>query len=172
MGGRVTERGVVRWSRELGRAAGRIGPRFGRPELRARAAAYLRGPAADVERKNGRRLAEFAGEATPTSLQHFLGRAEWDADAVRGDLARYAADHHAPAGTPLRELAEIAGARRAIEECFEQAKQLAGLDGHEVRGRAGWRRHVTLSAFAHAMPAAIRARAAGRERRGPKKKGA
>lgn len=396
MDGRVTERDVLRWSRELGRVAERIGPRFGRPELRARAPAYLKGLVAGLERKNGWQLAEFAGDATPTNLQHFLGRAKWDADAVRDDLVRYVAarlgepdgvlvvdetgflkkgtksagvgrmysgtagrvencqigvfcgyrsakgqalvdrelylpkdwiadrarcraagipdeiefatkpelarrmlartldaglparwvtadevygsdwrfreflerrglgyvvaiscqaqfyhdglrtrvDEHAagfgrrmwkrlscgagakgerlyewavvswpavagdgsdperrvasgftkallvrrslkdpaekayyyacaPNGTPLRKLAEIAGARWAIEECFEQAKQLTGLDEYEVRGWAGWRRHVTLSMFAHAMLAAIRARAAGGRRRpAPRKKGA
>jgi SRSO17 transposase len=79
---------------------------------------------------------------------------------------------YAPAGTPLRKLAEIAGARWATEECFEQAKQLAGLDEYEVRSWAGWHRHVTLSMFAHAMLAAVRARAAGGRGRPASKKGA
>ena len=395
MDGRVTERDVRRWSRELNRVAGRIGPRFARPELRARAPAYLRGLVADVERKNGWQLAEFAGEGTPTNLQHFLGRARWDADAVRDDLVRYVADRlgepdgvlivdetgflkkggksagvgrmysgtagriencqigvfcgyrsskgqalvdrtlylpkdwaddrprrraaripeeiefatkpelarrmitrtleaglparwvtadeiygsdwrfrdllerrrlgyvvaisrqahfyhkglrtrvdehaaefgrrmwkrlscgtgtkgervyewaaiswpdvvweggdperrvltgftkallvrrslkdpaekayyyaYAPNGTPLKKLVEIAGTRWAIEECFEQAKQLAGLDEYEVRSWAGWHRHVTLSMLAHAMLAVIRARAVGGRGRGASKKGA
>ena len=395
MDGSVTERDVRRWSRELDCVAGRIGPRFGRPELRVRAAVYLRGLVADVERKNGWQLAEFAGEATPTNLQHFLGRARWDADAVRDDLVRYVAEHlggpdgvlivdetgflkkgdksagvgrmysgtagriencqigvfcayrsrkgqtlvdrtlylpkgwaedrlrrraahipdevtfatkpelarrmiartleaglpvrwvtadevygsdwrfrdllerrgigyvlaisrqahfyhkglrtrvdehaagfgkriwkrlscgpgakgervydwaaiswpevaweggdpvrrvetgftkallvrrslkdpaekayfysYAPADTPLRKLVEIAGTRWAIEECFEQAKQLAGLDEYEVRGWAGWHRHVTLSMFAHAMLAVIRTRASRREKPAVLKKGA
>jgi SRSO17 transposase len=391
MDGRVTERDVVRWSRELSRVAERIGPRFGRPELRARAPDYLRGLVSDVERKNGWQLAEFAGDATPANLQHFIGRARWDADAVRDDLARYVADElgepggvlivdetgflkkgdksagvgrmysgtagrvencqvgvfcayrsskghalvdralylprdwaedrarrraarvpeevafatkpelarrmlartldaglparwvtadeiygsdwrfreflerrglgyvvaisrqahfyheglrtrvdehaagfgqrmwrrlscgagakgerayewaaiswpapareggeagplfakallvrrslkdpaekayyyaHAPAGTPLRKLVEVAGVRWAIEECFEQAKQLTGLDGYEVRGWAGWHRHVTLSMFAHAMLAAIRASAVRGRRSPASKKGA
>lgn len=92
MDGRVAERDVVRWSRELERVAERIGPRFGRPELRARAPVYLEGLIAGLERKNGWQLAEFAGDATPTNLQHFLGRAKWDADAVRDDLVRYVAE--------------------------------------------------------------------------------
>ena len=64
----VTERDVVRWSRELERVAERIRPRFGRPELRARAPAYLRCLIANIERKNGWQLAEFAGDATPVNL--------------------------------------------------------------------------------------------------------
>ena len=67
-----------------------------------------------------------------------------------------------PAGTTLRKLAEIAGSRWAIEECFEQAERETGLDEYEVRSWAGWPRHVTLSMLAHATLAAIRVRAADR----------
>jgi SRSO17 transposase len=38
------------------------------------------------------------------------------------------------------------------------AKGDCGLDEYEVRGWAGWHRHVTLSLFALAVVAAIRAR--------------
>lgn len=38
-------------------------------------------------------LAEFAGDASPTNFQHFIGRARWDADAVRDDLVHYVAEH-------------------------------------------------------------------------------
>jgi SRSO17 transposase len=44
---------------------------------------------ARVERKNGWQLAEELGEETPTNLQHFIARAEWDADQVRDDLQAY-----------------------------------------------------------------------------------
>jgi SRSO17 transposase len=386
----VTERDVVRWSRELGRVAERIRPRFNRPELRARASGYLKGLVASIERKNGWQLAEFAGDASPTNLQHFIGRARWDADAVRDDLVRYVAEHlgdpdgvlivdetgflkkgtksagvgrmysgtagriencqigvfcayrsakgqtlvdrelylpkdwigdrprrraagipdevefatkpelarrmltrtldaglpacwvtadeiygsdsrfreflqrqrlnyvvaiscqthlyyqglrtrvdehvtafgrrmwkrlscgagtkgeriyewaiiswpvpvadgssspsftksllvrrslkapeekayyytYAPNGTPLKKLVEIAGVRWAIEECFEQAKQLTGLDEYEVRSWTGWHRHVTLSMFAHAMLAVIRAKALRSRKQRVGKKGA
>lgn len=396
----VTERDVVRWSRELERVAERIGPRFSRPELRVRASGYLKGLVASIERKNGWQLAEFAGDASPTNLQHFIGRARWDADAVRDDLVHYVAEHlgepdgvliidetgflkkgtksagvgrmysgtagriencqigvfcayrsskgyalvdrslylpkdwadneprrrepgipdevefatkpelarrmivhtleaglpvrwvtadeiygsdrrfrellkrrgisyvvaiscraylfhnglrtrvdehaagfrkrmwkrlscgagakgervyewamiswpdlvwdnaapescdldhrvesgytkallvrrslkdpdekayyysYAPTGTPLKKLVEIAGARWAIEECFEQAKQLTGLDEYEVRSWSGWYRHVTLSMFAHAMLAVIRAKALRSRKRRVVKKGA
>jgi SRSO17 transposase len=390
MGSQVTERDVARWSRELERVAEWIRPRFGRPELRARAPAYLRGLIASIERKNGWQLAEFAGDATPVNLQHFIGRAKWDAGAVRDDLVRYVAEHlgepdgvlivdetgflkkgtksagvgrmysgtagriencqigvfcayrsakgqtlvdrelylpkdwiadrprcravsvpdevefatkpelaqrmltrtleaglparwvtadevygsdarfraflqrqglsyvvaiscqshmyhqglrtrvdehaaafgkrmwkrlscgagtkgerlyewavvswpapaedgsakscftksllvrrslkdpdekayyytHAPSGTQLKTLVEIAGMRWAIEECFEQAKQFTGLDEYEVRSWTGWYRHVTLSMFAHAMLAVIRAKAVRARKRTMVKKGA
>ena len=65
----------------------------------------------------------------------------------------------APADTPLVKLAEIAGARWAVEECFEQAKQLTGLDEYEVRSWDGWHRHVTLSMLAHATLSVLRMKA-------------
>ena len=79
---------------------------------------------------------------------------------------------YAPSGTPLKMLVEVAGARWAIEECFEQAKQEPGLNEYEVRTWAGWHRHVTLSMFAHAMLTVIRARARRGRQRCALKKGA
>ena len=64
-------------------------PRFGRVEPRRRAAAYLKGLLAPVERKNGWQLAAAAGDPTPDGVQEFLGRVRWDADAVRDDLRAY-----------------------------------------------------------------------------------
>jgi SRSO17 transposase len=68
-------------------------------------------------------------------------------------------------GTALRDLVRIAGARWAIEECFELAKGDCGLDEYEVRGWVGWHRHITLSLFALAVVAVIRSRAAKPSRR-------
>ncbi|HWL06999.1 MAG TPA: IS701 family transposase [Planctomicrobium sp.] len=73
------------------------------------------------------------------------------------ELAHYFT--HALQGTSLQQLVQIAGRRWAIEECFEQAKQLTGLDEYEVRSWVGWHRHITLSMLAHALLAVIRARA-------------
>jgi hypothetical protein len=55
----------------------------GRREARRHTWAYIRGLLSPVERKNGWQLAEANGDATPYGLQHLLGRARWDADAVR-----------------------------------------------------------------------------------------
>ena len=76
-----------------------------------------------------------------------------------------------PAGTPAAELVRAAGARWAVEECFELAKGDCGLDGYEVRSWAGWHRHVTLSLLALAAVAVAVARASSR-RRPTKKAGA
>ena len=63
-----------------------------------------------------------------------------------------------PPRTPLGDLVRVAGARWAVEECFELAKGECGRDEYEVRSWVGWHRHVTLSLFALAVVAAIRAR--------------
>jgi SRSO17 transposase len=78
---------------EVPRVAARIGPRFAREEARLRTQAYLRGLLSPVERKNGWQLAEAAGDRTPYATQHVLGRADWDADAVRDDLRAYVVEH-------------------------------------------------------------------------------
>lgn len=74
------------------------------------------------------------------------------------DLAYYLA--FGPADTATEELVRVAGARWAVEECFEAAKQEVGLDEYEVRRWDGWYRHVTLSLLAHAYLAATRRYAA------------
>ena len=89
----VTQSDVQGWAGSLDAVLDRIASRFGRAEPRRRAAAYLRGLLAPVERKNGWQLAEAAGDATPDGVQDFLSRAQWDADAVRDDLHAYVAEH-------------------------------------------------------------------------------
>jgi SRSO17 transposase len=68
-------------------------PHFPRREARRRAWAYVRGLLSPVERKNGWQLAEVNGDATPYGLQHLLGRARWNAEAVRDDLRAYLVKH-------------------------------------------------------------------------------
>jgi SRSO17 transposase len=81
------------------------------------------------------------------------------------DLAYYLAA--APARTPLRELARIAGVRWAIEETFQTAKNEVGLDHYQVRRYGGWYRHITLAMLAHAFLTITRAGARPREKGGP-----
>jgi SRSO17 transposase len=73
------------------------------------------------------------------------------------DVAHYFT--HGPQEAPLEKVLQIAGRRWTIEECFEQAKQLTGLNEYEVRSWIGWYRHITLSMLALAMLVAIRAQA-------------
>jgi SRSO17 transposase len=60
----------------------------------------------------------------------------------------------------LRELIRVAGARWAIEECFQTAKNEAGLDQYQVRSWRAWHAHITLAMLAAAYLAATRAREA------------
>ena len=89
------------WSDEFAALLERLAPRFGRVEPRRRAAAYLKGLLAPVERKNGWQLAEAAGDRTPDGVQEFLSRVRWDADAVRDDLQTYVAEHLGDRGAVL-----------------------------------------------------------------------
>ena len=57
-----------------------------RPEAQRHAADYLRGLIADLERKNGWQLAEYAGYGHPRGIQRVLARYAWHADLVRDDL--------------------------------------------------------------------------------------
>jgi SRSO17 transposase len=57
----------------------------------------------------------------------------------------------------LADLAWVAGARWRIEECFQQAKNEAGLDHYQVRTWRAWYAHITLSMLAHAWLAVSRA---------------
>lgn len=79
------------------------------------------------------------------------------------DIAHYFTQ--APDGTTLEKMVQIAGRRWTIEECFEQAKQLTGLNEYEVRSWIGWYRHITLSMLALAMLVVIRTQARSRSRR-------
>lgn len=81
------------WAAGLDEVHARIAPRFARSEPRERVAAYVRGLLAPVERKNSWTLAERAGEASPDGMQRLLATADWDADAVRGDLRDYVVEH-------------------------------------------------------------------------------
>jgi SRSO17 transposase len=65
-----------------------------------------------------------------------------------------------PRRTTLAELARIAGSRWRVEECFQQAKNEAGLDHYQVRSYRAWYAHITLSMLAHAHLAVARARIA------------
>ena len=80
---------VESWAAEFERLCERIGPRFARPEVRRRAAGFLRGLLGGVDRKNGWQLAEHARETTPDGMQRLLTTARWDPDALRDDVRGY-----------------------------------------------------------------------------------
>ncbi|WP_399341312.1 IS701 family transposase [Umezawaea sp. Da 62-37] len=64
----------------------------------------------------------------------------------------------APSGTTDDDLIRVAGARWAVEDCFQTAKTEVGLDHYQVRRYDAWYRHITLAMLAHtylAVTAAI-----------------
>jgi SRSO17 transposase len=63
---------------------------------------------------------------------------------------------YGPRRSGLHDLAWIAGSRWRIEECFQQAKNEAGLDEYQVRSWRAWYAHITLSMLAHAWLAVSR----------------
>ena len=114
---------------------------------------------------HGQRYHQWAWVALhpPAGAEHPGG--EWSLlirrTARTGELAYYRC--YAPEPTTLSRLVAVAGRRWAIEESFQAAKGLAGLDEHQVRGWTPWRRWSLLAMCAHALLAIITAteRAAG-----------
>jgi SRSO17 transposase len=83
----------ARWQEAFECLVGRIAGRFKRVEPRRRVRRLVLGLLSDLPRKNCWTIAEWAGETTPNGMQHLLGRAKWDADAVRDDVRGYVVEH-------------------------------------------------------------------------------
>jgi SRSO17 transposase len=71
-----------------------------------------------------------------------------------GEIAYYVC--FGPRRSTLLDLAWIAGSRWRIEECFQQAKNEAGLDHYQVRSWRAWYAHITLSMLALAWLVAVK----------------
>jgi hypothetical protein len=67
----------------------------------------------------------------------------------------------------LAALVRVAGRRWRIEESFQQPKQLAGLDQHQVRRGDSYQRWVTLVMWAYALLVTVTLAARSRERPPP-----
>jgi SRSO17 transposase len=90
-----------------------------------------------VERKNGWHLAEAAGATTPYAIQHLLGRAVWDADAVRDEVRAYVVEHVGAADAVL-----------VIDETgfLQKGDQSVGVQ-RQSAGTAGRIEHCQLGVF-------------------------
>ena len=82
---------------------------------------------------------------TDTGTHHVLIRRN---DAT-GELAYHRC--YSPDPVPLLTLVRVAGQRWRIEESFQAAKTLTGLDQHQVRRWTSWHRWTTLAMLAHAF---------------------
>ena len=69
-----------------------------------------------------------------------------------GELAFYRCSAPNPVGLP--ELVRVAGARWSVEESFQAAKGLVGLDEHQVRRWVSWR-WTLIAMLAHAVLAVL-----------------
>ncbi len=116
------------------------------------------------------RLTVGAGSKGPRIFDWALARLPYDTEPGFGqwllvrrsvaepeDIASYRV--FGPAGTPLAEMARVAGTRWVIEEGFARAKGEVGLDQYEVRRWEGWHRQITLGLLAHAFLEVTRATA-------------
>jgi len=65
------------------------------------------------------------------------------------DLAYYFCCSNKPIN--LEELVHVAASRWTVEECFQTAKNEAGLDHYQVRDYTAWYKHMTLSMIALAF---------------------
>jgi SRSO17 transposase len=82
---------------------------------------------------------------TDTAVHHLLIRR----NDTTGELAYLRC--YSPTPVPLRTLVAVAGQRWRIEESFQAAKGLVGLDQHQVRRWNSWYRWTTLAMLAHAF---------------------
>lgn len=81
------------WNHLLKSFQQQLGVHFGRSEARLAAYDYIRALISPVERKNAWQVAEYVGQNNPYSVQHLLGRARWDAEAVCSEVKNYVGQH-------------------------------------------------------------------------------
>src|SRR5690349_13691584 len=85
----MTSAALAEWRASFEAFHARLAPVFGRRETREQAGKYLHGLVSPIERKNGWRVAEAVGDATPDRTQRLLYRVDWDADAARDELQAF-----------------------------------------------------------------------------------
>jgi SRSO17 transposase len=118
----------TQWQELLEELLGRVAGRFSRVELRRRAGAFVRGLLADLPRKNCWTIAEHAGNPSPEGMQHLLGRAVWDADALRDDIRDYVVEHLGGQGAVL--VVDETGDLKKGKATVGVQPQYTGTSGH------------------------------------------
>jgi SRSO17 transposase len=126
---------VREWALWLTEVERRLMPHFTRREARHRAWAYIRGLLSPVERKNGWQLAEVNGDATPYGVQHLLGRAIWDAEAVRDELRAYLVEQISDPQAVL--VLDETGFLKKGQQSAGVARQYSGTAGRVENGQIG-----------------------------------
>jgi SRSO17 transposase len=121
---------------------------------KVRAGAWKRMSCADGA--HGPRVYDWV--AAPIRAQFPHGRRGWvlaRRNITTGELAYYRC--FGRRGTRLRTLVATAGARWAVEESFQTAKNEVGLDQYQVRRYDAWYAHITLAMAAAAFLTITRA---------------
>jgi SRSO17 transposase len=131
----VQRKMVKSWTQELEAVGNRLSVHFARSEVRQRAQDYLRGLLSEAERKNSWQLAEVAGNSTPYGIQHLLGRASWDADALRDDLREYVIEHLADSESCL--IVDETGFIKKGERSVGVKRQYTGTVGKRENCQVG-----------------------------------
>jgi SRSO17 transposase len=86
----------------------------------------------------GERWSDWALSAAGNGRQLLIRRS-----VTSGELAYYLC--WSPRPVSLAALVRVAGARWAVEECFQAAKNEAARDHYQARKHPAWYRHVTLA---------------------------
>ena len=109
-------------------------------------AALLAGPGSKGPRYYAWAWVALLPEDNGDTGQHHLLIRRNDATGEHAYLRCYS-----PRPVPLHILVAVAGQRWRIEESFQAAKGLVGLDQHQVRRWRSWYRWTTLAMLAHAF---------------------
>src|SRR3954464_13826311 len=138
MTGVAIEQMLELWCVELRQVKAHLKALFAHPSVAASAAAFLDGLLGPERRKTGWMRAEAAGDPGPWRQQAILGRAHWDAEALR-DLVRH--DVVATLSSPEAVL--------VIDETgfLKQGKASCGV-GRQYTGSAGKITNCQIGVFA------------------------
>ena len=93
MSGASIETTLEFWASSLRDVKARIRPLFTQERVASSAGLFLDGLLGDERRKTGWMRAEAAGDPVPWRQQAILGRARWDADALRDVVQGYVVEH-------------------------------------------------------------------------------
>jgi len=108
----------------------RVGVVFARREPRLQADKYVRALTADLPRKNGWQIAEWAGHATSDKTQRLLSDAVWDEHTAMGVVAGFVAERLAAADDALAVVVfDESGQEKKGEATCAVKRQYVGCAG-------------------------------------------
>ncbi len=138
MSGASIETTLERWASSLRDVKERIRSLFTQERVAASAGLFLDGLLGDERRKTGWMRAEAAGDPGPWRQQAILGRARWDADALRDVVRDYVVEHLAADDAVL-----------VIDETgfLKQGRASCGV-GRQYTGSAGKITNCQIGVFA------------------------